>query len=122
MAHLGCWIPAESACVPIFDAIYTRIQTVESMELGLSAFMVDLNQMAHAITTATPRSLVLVDEFGKVHVIDILSYKSQSYNEKYQCPGLVEKLVASKFSTKSKFSTTSSLSSELSPRYAPLHR
>ena len=71
MAHLGCWIPAESACVPLFDAIYTRIQTVESMELGLSAFMVDLNQMAHAITTATPRSLVLVDEFGKVKVTPI---------------------------------------------------
>ena len=41
------------------------------MELGLSAFMVDLNQMAHAITTATPRSLVLVDEFGKVKVTPI---------------------------------------------------
>ena len=33
--------------------------------------MVDLNQMAHAITTATPRSLVLVDEFGKVKVTPI---------------------------------------------------
>ena len=68
MAHLGCWVPAESATVPLFDAIYTRIQTLESLELGLSAFMVDVNQMALAINSATSRSLVLVDEFGKVNI------------------------------------------------------
>ena len=74
MAHLGCWVPAESATVPLVDAIYTRIQTLESLELGLSAFMVDVNQMALAINSATSRSLVLVDEFGKVCYIIIWLY------------------------------------------------
>ncbi len=45
LAHLGSWVPAERAVMPAMDAIRTRIQTVDSMALGLSAFAVDLNQV-----------------------------------------------------------------------------
>ena len=45
LAHLGSWVPASAASVPVLDAIYTRIQTTDSIVLGLSAFAVDLNQM-----------------------------------------------------------------------------
>ena len=45
--------------------ICTRIKTVESVSLGLSSFMVDVNQMSLAMSAATPRTLLLVDEFGK---------------------------------------------------------
>lgn len=65
MAQLGSWVPAESAIIPIFDAIFTRIQTLESLELGMSAFMVDVNQISLAIRTSTSTSLILIDEFGK---------------------------------------------------------
>lgn len=65
LAHLGSWVPAESASVPLIDGIFSRIQTLDSIQLGLSAFMVDVNQMALALNTATDKSLVLVDEFGK---------------------------------------------------------
>ena len=65
LSHLGCWIPAESASIPLFDSIFTRIRTLESLELGMSAFMVDVNQMAVATNSATSSSLVLIDEFGK---------------------------------------------------------
>ena len=65
LAHLGCFVPASSAVVPVFDQLRTRIQTVDSLSLGLSAFAVDLNQMALALRARTERSLLLVDEFGK---------------------------------------------------------
>ena len=47
------------------DAIYSRIQTVDSVALGLSAFTIDLNQISKAMNNATSQSLILVDEFGK---------------------------------------------------------
>ena len=42
-----------------------RIQTRESVSVGLSAFMIDLNQVAAALNGASERSLVVLDEFGK---------------------------------------------------------
>ena len=48
-----------------YTQICTRIKTVESVSLGLSAFMVDVNQMSLAMRAATARTLLLVDEFGK---------------------------------------------------------
>ena len=65
LAHLGSWVPATEAQIPVLDAIFSRIQTTDSIALGLSAFAVDLNQMSVALNNATPKSLVLIDEFGK---------------------------------------------------------
>ena len=65
LAHIGSFVPAQMAKIPLFDRIFTRILTVDSLSLGLSAFAVDLNQMALAFSSATERSLVLIDEFGK---------------------------------------------------------
>ena len=62
---LGCWVPARAAVIPVMDAIYSRIQTVDSVALGLSAFTIDLNQISKAMNNATSQSLILVDEFGK---------------------------------------------------------
>ena len=64
LAHLGCWVPAKTATIPIIDGIYTRIQTVDSVALGLSAFTVDLNQMSRALNNATGQSL------GCVHLLN----------------------------------------------------
>uniref|UniRef100_W5LXP2 DNA mismatch repair proteins mutS family domain-containing protein n=1 Tax=Lepisosteus oculatus TaxID=7918 RepID=W5LXP2_LEPOC len=47
------------------DGIYTRMHSRESVSLGLSTFMIDLNQMASALNDSTGSSLVLIDEFGK---------------------------------------------------------
>lgn len=65
LAHMGSYVPADQAVIPIMDRIYSRIQTVESISLGLSSFMVDVNQMSLCLKSATPNSLILVDEFGK---------------------------------------------------------
>ncbi|XP_053523473.1 mutS protein homolog 5 isoform X6 [Artibeus jamaicensis] len=66
MALVGSFVPAEEAEIGAVDAIFTRIHSCESISLGLSTFMIDLNQqVAKAVNNATEQSLVLIDEFGK---------------------------------------------------------
>ncbi|EJC98525.1 uncharacterized protein FOMMEDRAFT_96519 [Fomitiporia mediterranea MF3/22] len=59
------FVPAESATVGIVDKIFTRVQTRETVSKIQSAFMTDLNQVSLALRNSTPRSLILLDEFGK---------------------------------------------------------
>ena len=65
MAHVGCFVPADRASIGLTDKILTRIATRETVSRFQSAFMTDLQQVALAMTLATRRSLVIVDEFGK---------------------------------------------------------
>ncbi|XP_064606722.1 mutS protein homolog 5-like isoform X2 [Liolophura sinensis] len=65
MAHIGSFVPAESARICIVDRIFSRVQTKESVSLGMSTFMVDLNQMSDALRSCTENSLVIIDEFGR---------------------------------------------------------
>lgn len=65
MAHVGSFVPAESACIGITDKILTRVSTRETVSRSQSAFMVDLQQICIALNLATSRSLLIIDEFGK---------------------------------------------------------
>ena len=65
MAHVGCFVPADQAIIGLTDKILTRIATRETVSRFQSAFMIDLQQVARAMTLATHRSLIIVDEFGK---------------------------------------------------------
>lgn len=65
MAHIGSFVPADSATIGLTDKILTRIATRESVSRTQSAFMIDLQQVALATSMATNRSLVIIDEFGK---------------------------------------------------------
>ena len=65
MAHIGSFVPADAAIIGITDKILTRITTRETVSKTQSAFMIDLQQIALALNHATPRSLVIIDEFGK---------------------------------------------------------
>lgn len=65
LAHVGSFVPAEAATIGITDGIYTRMHSKESSAIKASAFMLDLQQMAMMLRYATPRSLCLIDEFGK---------------------------------------------------------
>ncbi|KAG0326787.1 MutS protein msh5 [Dissophora globulifera] len=65
MAHVGSFVPADSAVVGLRDKILTRLQTRETVSSIQSAFMTDLQQVALALKLATKRSLVVLDEFGK---------------------------------------------------------
>lgn len=65
MAHVGCFVSADAATVGLTDRILTRIATKETITRAQSAFMLDLQQVTKALSLATQRSLVIVDEFGK---------------------------------------------------------
>lgn len=65
MAHIGSYVPADSAIIGITDSILTRIQTRESVSKLQSAFMIDLSQISQSLRLATHRSLLCIDEFGK---------------------------------------------------------
>lgn len=65
LAHIGSFVPAQSATVGVTDRILTRMTTQEGVCRNESAFSIDLRQMALATGSVTRRSLVLVDEFGK---------------------------------------------------------
>lgn len=65
LAHIGSFVPAESATISITDRIMTRVITQETAVLPQSAFMIDLSQVASMIHLATPKTLILIDEFGK---------------------------------------------------------
>ncbi|KDE06931.1 hypothetical protein MVLG_02818 [Microbotryum lychnidis-dioicae p1A1 Lamole] len=65
MAHLGSFVPCEQATIGLTDRLLTRVSTRESIARGSSAFMIDCQQISYALRNATPRSLLLLDEFGK---------------------------------------------------------
>lgn len=65
LAHVGSFVPAARATIGLTDKILTRMSTRESMSCPESAFSIDLKQVAQATRSATWRSLVLIDEFGK---------------------------------------------------------
>ncbi|KAF4961953.1 hypothetical protein FSARC_9944 [Fusarium sarcochroum] len=65
LAHIGSFVPASQATIGLTDSILTCISPRESMSGGESAFARDMKQAALSTKTSTPRSLVLIDEFGK---------------------------------------------------------
>ncbi|MCF6515803.1 DNA mismatch repair protein MutS [Lactobacillus sp. S2-2] len=65
MAQIGCFVPADSAEIPIFDQIFTRIGAADDLISGESTFMVEMKEANNALTNATDRSLLLFDEIGR---------------------------------------------------------
>ncbi|MFD1336183.1 DNA mismatch repair protein MutS [Oceanobacillus iheyensis] len=65
MGQIGCFIPAEQATLCIFDQIFTRIGAADDLVSGQSTFMVEMLEARHAISNATDRSLILLDEIGR---------------------------------------------------------
>ncbi|KGX83260.1 DNA mismatch repair protein MutS [Pontibacillus marinus] len=65
MAQVGCFVPCESAHLPIFDQIFTRIGAADDLVSGQSTFMVEMMEAKHALTNATENSLILLDEIGR---------------------------------------------------------
>jgi len=65
MAHMGCFVPATSAQIPILDRIFTRIGSADNLAGGQSTFMVEMSETANILRHATGSSLVLLDEIGR---------------------------------------------------------
>jgi len=65
LAQMGSFVPADSARLGIVDRVFTRIGASDNLARGRSTFMVEMTETAAILHTATPRSLVLLDEVGR---------------------------------------------------------
>lgn len=65
MAHIGSYVPAESASIGPLDRIFTRIGASDDLASGRSTFMVEMTETANILHNATRNSLVLMDEIGR---------------------------------------------------------
>lgn len=65
MAHMGSFIPADRATIPIVDRVFTRIGAADDLVGGQSTFMVEMKDIQTMALHATERSLVIIDELGR---------------------------------------------------------
>jgi DNA mismatch repair protein MutS len=65
MAHIGSFVPAESAEIGLADRIFTRVGASDDLARGQSTFMVEMNETSNIVNNATERSLVILDEIGR---------------------------------------------------------
>jgi DNA mismatch repair protein MutS len=65
MAHMGSFVPADEAQVPLTDKIFTRVGASDNLSAGESTFMVEMNETASIINNMSDRCLILLDEIGR---------------------------------------------------------
>ena len=65
MAQAGCFIPCESAHIGVVDRIFTRIGASDNLAQGQSTFYVEMSELAYILSSAGPRSLIILDEIGR---------------------------------------------------------
>ncbi len=65
MAHIGSFVPAKSAEIPIVDKIFTRVGASDDLAFNQSTFMVEMVEVANILNNATDKSLVILDEVGR---------------------------------------------------------
>jgi len=65
LAQMGSFVPAAQARLPIVDRVFTRIGASDNLSRGRSTFLVEMSEVAAILNTATPASLVLLDEVGR---------------------------------------------------------
>jgi len=65
LAQMGSFVPAAAARLGVVDRVFTRIGASDNLARGRSTFMVEMTETAAILHTATPRSLILLDEVGR---------------------------------------------------------
>src|SRR4030095_15241890 len=65
MAQIGSFVPAREATIGVADRIFARVGASDELSRGQTTFMVEMTERARILNTATPRSLVILDEIGR---------------------------------------------------------
>jgi DNA mismatch repair protein MutS len=65
LAQIGSYVPADAATIGVVDRVFTRVGASDHVAAGHSTFMVEMVEVSRILASATPRSLVLLDEVGR---------------------------------------------------------
>ena len=65
MAHIGSFVPAKAARIPLVDRIFTRVGASDNLIFDQSTFMVEMTEVATILLHATKNSLLILDEVGR---------------------------------------------------------
>jgi DNA mismatch repair protein MutS len=65
LSHMGSFVPAAQAKIPLTDKIFTRVGASDNMSGGESTFLVEMNETASILNNITSRSLIILDEIGR---------------------------------------------------------
>ncbi len=65
LAQSGSFVPADSAELPLFDAVFTRVGASDNLSKGESTFLVEMKESASILDNATEHSLIILDEIGR---------------------------------------------------------
>jgi DNA mismatch repair protein MutS len=65
MAQVGSFVPASSARIGVVDRVFTRVGAFDDLTHGQSTFMVEMLELANILNSASPRSLIILDEIGR---------------------------------------------------------
>ena len=65
LAQIGSFVPAQEAHIGVVDRVFTRVGSVDDLSTGQSTFMVEMNETALILNSATNRSFILLDEIGR---------------------------------------------------------
>jgi DNA mismatch repair protein MutS len=65
LAQMGSFVPCQLMRFPIVDRIFTRIGASDNLSRGRSTFMVEMTETAIILNSATPKSLIILDEIGR---------------------------------------------------------
>ncbi len=65
MAHIGSFVPAKAAEIPLMDRVFTRVGASDNLIFDQSTFMVEMTEVAAILLHATRDSLLVLDEVGR---------------------------------------------------------
>ena len=65
MAHIGSYVAADYARIPIVDKIFTRVGASDDLLTGQSTFMLEMTEVASILNNATEKSFIVLDEIGR---------------------------------------------------------
>ena len=98
MAHMGSYVPADAANIPLTDKIFTRVGANDNLNAGESTFMVEMIETASILNNISPRSLILLDEIGRgTSTYDGISIAWSIVEYLYQSPAKPKTLFATHY-------------------------
>jgi DNA mismatch repair protein MutS len=98
LTHMGSFVPAAAAKIPLTDKIFTRVGASDNMSGGESTFLVEMNETASILNNITPASLIILDEIGRgTSTYDGISIAWSIAEYLYQSPAKPKTLFATHY-------------------------